>query len=338
MQTAIASIFVFLLVILLHELGHFTVAKLVGIQVNEFSIGMGPKLFQKKRGETQYTLRALPIGGYVSMEGEDEESNNPRAFGNVPALSRIGVIAAGAIMNFVLAIIVLSIVSFSMGDLDKPTNILAGTVADSPAEHLGILEGDEIIAINNIPTETWDEIADTISRSDPNQELEIRLIRDGKEEIFSIMPYVEDGRVMIGIIPSYEKSLGAGIKGGFQMTGNFIVLMFDFIKMIFTGQVSLEHLAGPVGVISEIGHAAQMGLMNLLVLLGFISVNLGFFNLLPIPALDGSRLVFLFIELIRGKPIDSKKENLIHFVGLVFLLGLMLIITYRDLIRIDVFG
>ena len=126
MQTAIASIFVFLLVILLHELGHFTVAKLVGIQVNEFSIGMGPKLFQKKRGETQYTLRALPIGGYVSMEGEDEESNNPRAFGNVPALSRIGVIAAGAIMNFVLAIIVLSIVSFSMGIwISRPIFLLA---------------------------------------------------------------------------------------------------------------------------------------------------------------------------------------------------------------------
>lgn len=338
MQTAIAAIFIFLLVILLHELGHFVVAKLVGIRVNEFSIGMGPKLLQKKKGETQYTLRALPIGGYVSMEGEDEESNDPRSFGSVSALSRIAVVAAGAIMNFVLAIIVLSIVSFSMGDLDKPTNTIDGIIPDSPAQDVGIQEGDKFISINNSPVTTWDELSQAISNSDASQELEMKIVRDGKEKTLYIEPYIEDGRVMIGIIPMYEKSFLIGIKGGFQMTGTFIGLMFDFIRMIFAGEVSLEHLSGPVGVINEIGNAAQMGFNNVLILLGFISVNLGFFNLLPIPALDGSRLVFLFIELLRGKPVDPKKENLIHFVGLIFLLGLMLVVTYKDLIRIDIFG
>ena len=335
MQTAIAAIFVFLLVILLHELGHFTVAKLVGIKVNEFSIGMGPKLFQKRKGETEYTLRVLPIGGYVKMEGEDEDSNDPRAFGSVSALSRIAVVAAGAIMNFVLAIVVLSIVSFSMGE---PTNTIGEIIPDTPAQYGGIMAGDKLISVNNIQVNTWEELSDAIGNSSGNEELEIRIIRDNEEQTLYLQPTVEDGKVMIGIIPMYEKSFIAGIKGGFQMTASFIGLMFDFIKMIFTGGVSINDLSGPVGVINEIGNAARMGMMNLLILLGFISVNLGFFNLLPIPALDGSRLVFLFIELLRGKPVNPEKENLIHFVGLIFLLGLMLVVTYKDLIRIDIFG
>ena len=335
MQTAIAAIFVFLLVILLHELGHFTVAKLVGIKVNEFSIGMGPKLLQKRKGETEYTLRVLPIGGYVKMEGEDEDSNDPRAFGSVSALSRIAVVAAGAIMNFILAIIVLSIVSFSMGE---PTNIIGEIIPNTPAQYGGIMEGDKLISVNSAQVNSWEELSNAIGNSVSNEEMEITIIRNNEEKTLYLNPVLEDDRVMIGIIPMYEKSFVAGIKGGFEMTATFIGLMFNFIKMIFTGGVSINDLSGPVGVINEIGNAARMGIMNLLILLGFISVNLGFFNLLPIPALDGSRLVFLVIEFVRGKPINPEKENLIHFVGLIFLLGLMLIVTYKDLISINIFG
>ncbi|MDR7869938.1 MAG: RIP metalloprotease RseP [Tissierellaceae bacterium] len=335
MQTAIAAIFVFLLVILLHELGHFTVAKLVGIKVNEFSIGMGPKLFQKRKGETQYTLRALPIGGYVKMEGEDEDSSDPRAFNSVSPLARIAVVAAGAIMNFVLAIIVFSIVSFNLGE---PTNIIGEVIPNSPAQYGGIIEGDKFISINNSPISTWEELSESIGNSSSDENLEIRIIRNNEEQTLYIQPTIEDGKVMLGIIPHYEKSIIGGIKGGFTNTITFIGIMFDFIKMIFTGGVSINDLSGPVGVINEIGNAARMGMINLLILLGFISVNLGFFNLLPIPALDGSRLVFLIIELVRGKPVNPEKENFIHFVGLVFLLGLMLVVTYKDLIRINIFG
>lgn len=335
MQTAIAAIFVFLLVILLHELGHFTVAKLVGIRVNEFSIGMGPKLIQTRKGETQYTLRALPIGGYVKMEGEDEDSSDPRAFNSVSPLARIAVVAAGAIMNFVLAIIVFSIVSFNLGE---PTNIIGEIIADSPAQYGGVMEGDKIISINNIPINTWEDLSETIASSDSNEDLQISLIRDNEEMSLNIQPTIEEGRVMLGIIPFYEKSFLAGIRGGFTYTATFIAMMFDFIRMIFTGGVGLNDLAGPVGVITEIGNAARMGMMNLLILLGYISVNLGFLNLLPIPALDGSRLVFLLIELIRGKPVNPERENLIHFVGIIFLLGLMLVVTYKDLLRINIFG
>lgn len=333
MQTAVAAIFVFLLVILLHELGHFSIAKLVGIKVNEFSIGMGPKLFKTRKGETQYSLRLLPIGGYVRMEGEEEDSNDPRAFNNASTLARIAVVAAGAIMNFILAFVVFSIVSFNLGE---PTTTIGEILPDSPAQHGGLMEGDRIIAINQTETKSWDELSNAIANSDGN-ELDIRIIRDGKEENLYIKPSLQEGRLMIGIVPKYEKSLLAGIRGGFESTITFIGLMFDFVKMLFTGQVTIEHLSGPVGVINEIGQAAKMGFLNLLLLLGFISVNLGFFNLLPIPALDGSRLVFLFIELIRGKPVNPEKENFVHFVGLIFLLGLMLVVTYKDLLRINIF-
>ena len=334
MQTAIAAIFVFLLVILLHELGHFTVAKLSGIKVNEFAIGMGPKLIQTKKGETLYTLRLLPIGGYVKMEGEDEKSNDPRSFNNVSTLKKIATVAAGALMNFILAIIVLSVVSFYTG---MPTTTIDEVIKDSPAGLSGVLEGDKIISIDGIKTSTWNELSDTISKSDSSKEMDVLLIRNGEEKSIKIQPSEDNGRTIIGIMPAYEKSLGSAIKGGIETTMMFLGLMFDFLKGVFRGSVSSNDLSGPVGVITEIGRAAESGFLNLLNLLGFISVNLGFFNLLPIPALDGSRIAFLLVELVRGKPIDPDKEGFIHTIGFLLLITLMLFVTYKDLLRINLF-
>ncbi len=334
MQTAIAAIFVFLLVILLHELGHFTVAKLSGIKVNEFAIGMGPKLIQTKKGETLYTLRLLPIGGYVKMEGEDEKSNDPRSFNNVSTLKKIATVAAGALMNFILAIIVLSVVSFYTG---MPTTTIDEVIKDSPAGLSGVLEGDKIISIDGIKTSTWNELSDTISKSDSSKEMDVLLIRNGEEKSIKIQPSEDNGRTIIGIMPAYEKSLGSAIKGGIETTMMFLGLMFDFLKGVFRGSVSSNDLSGPVGVITEIGRAAESGFLNLLYLLGFISVNLGFFNLLPIPALDGSRIAFLLVELVRGKPIDPDKEGFIHTIGFLLLITLMLFVTYKDLLRINLF-
>ncbi|MGO1469007.1 MAG: RIP metalloprotease RseP [Tissierella sp.] len=334
MQTAIAAIFVFLLVILLHELGHFTVAKLVGIKVNEFAIGMGPTIFKTQKGETKYSLRVLPIGGYVSMEGEDEDSNDPRSFNSAPVLSRMGVIAAGAFMNFVLAIVVLSIVSFNAG---MPTTTIEGTTKNSPAEVAGILKGDKITSIDGKSVDTWQDIINEIGTKNEKELFEINVSRDNKEIDLTVTPIIENERTVIGIETKVERSFSSAIKGGFQKTGMFLKAMFDFVKMAFRGKVSTNDLSGPVGVISVVGEAAKMGFTDLLLILGFISVNLGFFNLLPIPALDGSRLVFLLIELIRGKPIDAEKENLVHVVGFFLLIGLMIVVTYKDLIRINIF-
>lgn len=334
MLTAIAAIFVFLMVILVHEFGHFAVAKLVGIKVNEFSIGMGPKLVQKKKGETEYTVRLLPIGGYVKMEGEDESSKDPRSFGNVSVLSRIGVVIAGAIMNFILAIIVLSVVSYGAG---MPTNRIEKTQVNSPADNIGLMSGDTILSINGKETKSWGKVANSINKSDPEKELEIIIERQGQDKTFMIKPTIEEGRTIIGIVPSYEQSISSAIKGGFEKTFMFLNLMFDFVSMIFKGKVSTKDLSGPIGVIHEVGVAAKLGIFNLLYILGFISVNLGFFNLLPIPALDGSRIIFLLIELVRGKPIDPDKEGFIHLIGFVLLISLMLLVTYRDIIKFNIF-
>lgn len=334
MITAIAAIFVFLLVVLLHELGHFSVAKLVGIKVNEFAIGMGPKIFQRQSGETNYTLRAFPIGGFVRMEGEEDNSDDPRSFGKASVMSRIATIAAGAVMNFVLAIIVLSIVAFNVG---VPTTTLSGTIDGSPAQEYGILAGDRVVAINETEINEWQDIVDAINYYGIESELSVKVERNGAMETVKVIPVEDAGRVVIGITPEYEQSIGSALKAGFEDTWYFIRLMFQFLGMLFQGKVSTNDLAGPIGVINEVGNAAKMGFVNLLYILGFISVNLGFFNLLPIPALDGSKIVFLLIELVRGKPIDPEKEGFIHLVGFVFLISLMLIVTYKDLIRINLF-
>lgn len=332
MQTAIAAIFVFLLVILVHELGHFAVAKFTGIRVNEFSIGMGPKLLDARKGETQYTLRALPIGGYVKMEGEDEDTEDPRGFSNASPLARIGVLAAGSIMNFILAFIVLTVVSFGLG---SPTNTIDNIRDGSPAEIYGLKSGDKIVNINNVEINNWESLSENINDINPDETFTISLIRNGEEKVISLNTIHEDGRNIIGITPKFESSLGSSIKGGYRNTKRFLGFMFDFVRMTFRGEVSTNDLSGPVGVISEVGKAAEMGIYNLLIILGFISINLGFFNLLPIPALDGSRLLFVVIELIRGKPIDKEREGFIHFIGFIFLLGLMLMVTYKDIIRIN---
>lgn len=335
MITAIAAIFVFLMVILFHEFGHFIVAKSVGIKVNEFSIGMGPKIFQKEKGETKYSIRALPIGGYVSMEGEDEISDDSRSFNNVSVLSRIAVIAAGAMMNFILAIIVLSIVAFNLG---MPTTTIKDTQQNSPAEKAGIQSGDTITSINDEQIASWDSIVEKINNSEVNKEIKVTVLRNEEQMDYFIQPQKdEENRSIIGIEPVSKKSFLTAIKGGFEQTWGMLKLMFGFFEMLFRGQVSTKDLSGPVGVIYTIGEAAKYGIINLLYLMGFISVNLGFFNLLPLPALDGSRIVFLLIEKIRGKAINPEKEGFIHFIGFVLLILLMLTVTYSDIIRFNIF-
>jgi len=339
MITAIAAIFVFLMVILFHEFGHFIAAKSVGIKVNEFSIGMGPKIFQRQKGETKYSIRLLPIGGFVSMEGEDEKSEDPRSFNRAKPWARIITVAAGAIMNFVLAVIVLIIVSYNIG---TPTTTVLETIENSPAERVGIQSGDIVKSINGVNVDDWNSIVDRISNSNPDKEMIVRVIRGGETIDFKLKPTIseEDNRVIIGIgiIPKYEKSISAAIAGGLSEAGHMFQIMFEFIKGIFRGKVNARDLSGPVGVIYTIGEAAKYGVINLLYLMGFISVNLGVFNLFPLPALDGSRIVFILIEVIRGKPINPEKEGYVHFIGFILLMLLMAVVTYTDINRFNIFG
>lgn len=325
--TTVNVIFVFFVVVIFHEFGHYFVAKLAGIKVHEFAIGMGPKIFKYNYGETDYSIRLLPIGGYVKMEGEDESSEDERSFGNKPILSRMAVIAAGAIMNFILAFLLFVIVFYNIG---KPVPIINEVTEEQPAYHAGLRSGDKIVKINNEVINSWDDVKNNISLSNAN-EIKITVERDSKNEEYYVTPIVENGRTIIGIVPEIKKSISYSIKVSFENITQWFSKMFEFFGRLFRGNINKEEVGGPIKIVSLIGEASQFGFLSVLMIAAIISLNLGFFNLLPIPALDGSRLMFLFLELLRGKPIDPEKEGFVHFIGFVFLIILMIVVGFKDI-------
>lgn len=332
MNQVLAVIFIFGSAVIIHELGHFILAKLSGIKVHEFAVGMGPKLFSYKKGETDYSLRALPLGGFVKMEGEDEKSSDKRAFNNKPVLSRFMVILAGPLMNFILAIILFSIVMFIAGVSIPTINTLT---SGFPAEAVGLQPGDKILAINDTNIRTWDQVVTEIGKNDI-KEMTITVERDNKKLNFNITPIEneETGQIMIGISPVVVQSVTHSISTGFLRVITTMNEMIYFLRQLIVGRASTGTLVGPVGIIQVAGQAAKYGILNVINLAAFISINLGIINLLPIPALDGSRLVFLGYEALRGKPVKQEREAMIHFIGFVFLIGLMIVITFRDVSNI----
>lgn len=329
MTTILSSVFVFLLVILLHEFGHFFVAKKVGIQVNEFAIGMGPKIYSKEKGETTYSLRALPIGGFCAMEGEEEESDNPRSFDRAPLKSRCAVVVAGAVMNFLLALVAFFLASLLMG---TPSNVVGEVMDQYPAQVAGIEVGDEIIAVNGVKVASGEEIIKEISKA---KDVQLSLNRDGQTLTKDLKTKTQEGRQLIGIQFDLNHSLVQSVKESFQLTGKVIASIFTVFHLIFTGQFQTKMLAGPIGVIQVIGQSSSQGFAPLLYILGMISANLGVVNLLPIPALDGGKLLFLLLEGIRGKKMDPDKEAYFTMAGMALLFGLMIYITvFSDLKRI----
>lgn len=333
MITLISSLLVFLLVVMLHEFGHFAVAKLSGIKVNEFSIGMGPKIYQKQKGETFYSLRALPVGGYVAMEGEEENSHDPRAFNNVSIVKRMAVVLAGAFMNFVLAFIaftlIFSIVGYGSSEIEK-------VISNSPADKAGIQSGDLIIKINENKVKDIYDINSIISKNQ-KEEMDFQINRGGNILNLKIKPEysVENQMYLIGITSKLDHSLLKSISLGANRTLEMSKLILKSIKMMFSGSFKMEYLSGPVGVVQLIGSESSKGFLNFLQILGLISVNLGVFNLLPIPALDGGKFLFLLIEALRGKPIDEKIEQGLSLIGISLLFSLMIYVTiFNDIGRL----
>lgn len=333
MITLISSLLVFLLVVMLHEFGHFSIAKLSGIKVNEFSIGMGPKIYQKQKGETFYSLRALPVGGYVAMEGEEENSHDPRAFNNVSIVKRMAVVLAGAFMNFVLAFIaftlIFSIVGYGSSEIEK-------VISNSPADKAGIQSGDLIIKINENKVKDIYDINSIISKNQ-KEEMDFQINREGNILNVKIKPEysVENQMYLIGITSKLEHSILKSISLGANRTLEMSKLILKSIKMMFSGSFKMEYLSGPVGVVQLIGSESSKGFLNFLQILGLISVNLGVFNLLPIPALDGGKFLFLLIEALRGKPIDEKIEQGLSLIGISLLFSLMIYVTiFNDIGRL----
>ncbi|MCL2336359.1 MAG: RIP metalloprotease RseP [Firmicutes bacterium] len=337
MATFWAAVFVFGLLVLFHELGHFSVAKAAGIKVHEFSLGFGPKLVGVLRGGTAYNLRLLPLGGFVRMAGmdpEDDEAGVGEKFGDKTVLQRMAVIAAGPVMNFVLAWMLLSISLFSLGgDPVADSTFIKDLSPGLPAQQSGLRAGDQIIAIEGQKVTGWQELTSAI-RQRPGWETDIVVLRDGRQLQYQLTPPTDaNGHGIIGVYPVREPiSPLVALTNGAKLTGRFVYGIIAYIGQMITGRAPVE-LGGPVRMVGEINRAVDSGVLFLLQLAAFLSVNLGLFNLFPIPALDGSRLVFLGFEGLRGRPVDPARENYIHLVGFGVLLLLVAVVTYNDILQ-----
>ncbi|MGD9569720.1 MAG: RIP metalloprotease RseP [Sedimentibacter sp.] len=412
MLTLVSAILVFSAIVLVHEYGHYKAAKSVGIKVYEFAIGMGPTLLKKEKNGTIYSIRAVPIGGFVQMEGEEEDVRTSTSFSTKTVWQRFKVVAAGPIMNYALALVLFIIIAFSYGvygnhiDIiqeesneykaglrtgDKiisingekayiwedifyeinnpentyyiveyerdnqikqvkinnnyrkmigiatemvdgePTTTVSPTDVTSPSFKAGIKDGDKVIKINDVPVYTWEELTTQVEKTPDGNVVKVTVDRNGTVFNYDIVPQTQ---IIVRFNTQLEKSFVTAISSSAYKTVYYIELMFKTISQLVTGKLGSDALGGPVMVISMVGEAAESGILSLLNLAAFISINLGFMNLLPIPALDGSKLVFLIVEAIRGKSIPIEKEGYIHFIGFVVLIGFMIFITYKDIMRL----
>ena len=343
-MTIIYFIIVLGVIIFIHELGHFIFAKKSGIYVYEFSLGMGPVIFKhnRKGDETDYCLRLFPIGGFVQMAGEEVEDDKSvpkdKKFGSKTFSQRFMTVIAGIMMNFVLAIVLLFIVGLFGG---SPQNkALVGTVEPSyPAYSAGIIKGDQILKVNGKSANTSDKLVLQL-QVNKGKPITFEILRGDSIKKITVTPKKEeqDGQIVykygFQMDDTVEYGLIPALKYSITKTLSLIHQMIFIVFYLITGQLALGSLSGPVGIYSIVGSAADSGILSLLYLTAYISINVGFINFLPIPAFDGGRILFLIIEKIKGSPVNPKLENTIHSIGLFLLLGLMILITYNDIIRL----
>ncbi len=339
----LVAILLFGVIIAIHEFGHFFFAKLFKVKVNEFALGMGPAIFKKKIGETQYALRLFPIGGFVSMEGEDTESDDDRAFNKKKPYQRFIIVAAGAILNLILGIIVVAI-CLSMQNLVGTREVHSFHEKAISCDY-GLKAGDEIIKINNTNIYSSRGIGFNMVR-DTDNKLDITVLRDGKKvELkdvqfrqfeFEGRQYLEQDFYVVG----EPHTIFNVAKTAILDSASIVQMVRLSLVDLCTGKYGMKDVSGPIGTISAIADSTAQGptakdkLFTALTLLSYITINVGVFNLLPVPALDGGRLFFIFIEMIRRKPISPKKEGIIHTVGLVLLLLFMAVVSISDIIKV----
>lgn len=345
MLQIILAILAFGLLVIVHEFGHFITAKRGGVQVNEFWIGMGPTLLKKQHNGTLYCLKLLPFGGACVMEGEDSESDNDHAFGKASLPRRMLIVAAGALMNFLVGfLIVLAVIQPNGPNGGYIVSTIDSVDPASTAAAAGGLQaGDEILEVDGYNILLRSDFEMALSRGmDTTYEVVVR--RDGEKVTLPAVVLEatiegEDGRKMIGLtFAEQPDSIGMHVNMAVRTSLNYARLVWVSLGMLASGQVGVDQLSGPVGVASVMATTASYSISAFLQLVAFISINLGVMNLLPLPALDGGRLVFLIIEGIRRKPVPAKYEGYIHAAGLMLLLALMVYVTGQDIVRLIVGG
>ncbi|AOR23275.1 M50 family metallopeptidase [Clostridium taeniosporum] len=328
----LGAILAFSVLIIVHELGHFTLAKLNGVRVEEFAIGMGPKVISKKGKETTYSLRLFPIGGFVNMMGEEEAVQDKRSFSEKSPLRRISIIVAGAFMNYILAIIIFACIAGKFGyAVPEVANVLPGY----PAIEAGLKEGDRVLKIDDSKVFTQDDVTIGILMA-KGEPVDLTVKRGNEVKNFTIKPKLsEENQYMIGVGFAAERNpgIGASLKHSVNKTASLVSQTFKGLKMIFTGKSNLKtDVGGPLTIIKMSAKTAESGIWSLMRFVGFISVSLAVFNMLPFPALDGGWTVILLIELITRRKVPNKIVENLNYVGFMLLIGLMILVTIKDII------
>ena len=340
-------IFILGIIVLVHEFGHFIWAKHFKVHIYEFSIGMGPVIFTHKgKDKIDYNIRALPIGGFVSMAGEvyedDKKIKKESLMCNKPWYARLIILVAGVVNNFILALVLLFAYAAIWGA--TPTKPVIGEVVENyPAAKAGIKSGDTITKINNSKVSSWDAAQILLFYKNKSNTYTIEVQHPDKtKSTYKITPVKEydkdmkSERNIIGfsIKNVKEKGFISSIKFAFNKFKSVIDSMLLTLKGLFTGKISLNALSGPVGIYKVVDEGSKLGLSYIIYILAFLSMNVGVINILPFPAFDGGRVLFLIIEKIKGSPVNSKIENVFHTVGFLLLILLMIYITYRDIAKI----
>ena len=346
----VIAILLFGFLIAIHEFGHFITAKAFGVRVNEFAIGMGPAIFSKQKGETLYALRAFPVGGYCAMEGEDEDSEDPRSFGAQKGWKRLVILAAGAFMNFLAGLVLILLLFFGAQAFTTP--VISGFMDGFPLEgEQGLMAGDRIVSINGERIYLYNDVTLFLNRGS-GEPYDVVVERDGQRIVLNDLPlelreYTVDGQSVTryGLYFAVEEAtVGAKLRNSWYNAIDFVRLVRISLTDLVTGNAGLKDMTGPVGIvdtITQVGSqsaSVRIALENILYFGALIAVNLAVMNLLPLPALDGGRIFFLLINgtwmFLFRRRIDPKYEGYVHLAGLVALLALMTVVTFNDLARI----
>ncbi len=330
----LVAVGVFLLIIIIHEFGHFLFAKLFGVRVNEFAVGFGPKLFSKKMGETNYAFNLVPLGGYCAMEGEDEGSSDPRAFCNKKPIKRLVIVAAGAIFNLILGLIIIAII------LAPSERFTTTTVAEfhenSISAQSGLMVGDTIKNVDGRKIFTTYDLSYAFTNVDDGV-VDMTVERGGKTVEIPDVKFKtqeENGISYLTVdfyVEGKDKTFGSYITHTVDTAISYCAVIWRSLFDLITGKYGISAMSGPVGVTAVIGNAAKQSLESLLPIMALITINLGIFNLLPVPALDGGRIMFILYEIIFKKPVPQRYEAIVHGVGFAILFGFMLLITAKDI-------
>lgn len=380
MTTALVTILIFLIMVSLHEFGHYIVGRLLDFKILEYAIGFGPVILKKEKNSILYSIRLIPLGGFCKFEGEDTESGDPRAFSNKPVFHRMLVVAAGGVVNVILGFVIFMIMLPSLSPV--LTNVVDQTVEYSYMQEIGIQSGDKIIELDGKNIGFYNDITlytDTLKADDM---IDVTVKRNGEKLNFRLKPteqkliynYLDEGvkytsvvnghensqlipyseklekqedmigkeqvqtRYILGFSPKTEEINALNIWGNAWNNTKFVVkLVYKSLLDMITGEVGVEQMSGPVGIVNEVNNAVNQGSMSYLYvlnLMALLTINLGIFNLLPFPALDGGRLFFMLVELIRRKPIPAEKEGMVHAIGMLLLLALVVFISFNDILKL----